>query len=744
MADASSESEEEYERMEYESMGDASSISEEDYDFRSRTFKTPQQREERRLLLKRDCMGNIRKKERENKEALFLQINVLEQMTTSSENSSENSDITLNPTLNEEVPEINLVDDRPSDIIVSDDDIYSDIDNYEMLEETITSLPFVEQLKQYANKTALNCVQVNELLKLIHNNKKTIGREEVINISGVPKTYKTLFNISNKKVKDEIRAIQPNHKLYYFGLAKQILFYLKQYPIQSLDALQPSNTLELIWNTDGMKLYQSRDESAWPILCYIKNLFPRKVFEVLLTTGTGKPNLEFINPFVDELKQLMQNGLVFKDSTSKERTFKIKVVAAVCDAPARADIKCIKHHNAYFGCDFCMIKGTYIANTKNGVTKQGGTMTFQGSEDWPKRTNENFRSQEQKNHHSIKENTPLLELDIDMIRDFPIDFMHGSGGTMKKLFDRWFRHPLKSSSYRITATNLNFLNERIKYISNECLPNIFPRKLRSTSEHQHYKFSEHKQFLLYTGKILLLDLMPRIEYYKKFVKYSTACSLMNDVTNCDTLQRISKNLIGDAIDGFQENYGDKFMTYSSHTNIHYPEIAAYHGSLATVSAYPFENHLRHLRKWVSRSSHQAMVTMVNGILRRQSVECTEVLQARKSAIYFNSPNNVYIDTNSPDVQCYEALRRTMDGQILLKCYFNPMNLYNDPIASKMVGCFKINPNQHSVITKTNDEVETFRRGFKICLNRLAGISELLKPFWVIHMVSHDEDEHIFA
>ncbi|HAO14573.1 MAG TPA: hypothetical protein DDE71_03265, partial [Tenacibaculum sp.] len=330
------------------------------------------------------------------KQSLFWETN---KIATPSENSSENSDISLNSALNEEVPENNLVDDGPSDIIVSDeDDIYSDIDNIEMLEETKTSLPFVEQLKQYANKTALNCVQVNGLLKLIHNNKKSIGKEDVINISGVPKTYKTLFKISNKKVKDKIIAIQPDHKLYYFGLAKQILFYLKQYPIHSLDALQPSNTLELIWNTDGMKLYQSRDESAWPILCYIKNLFPRKVFEVLLTTGTGKPNLEFIKPFVDELKELMQNGLVFKDSTSKERTFKVHMVAAVCDAPARADIKCIKHHNSYAGCDFCMIEGTYIGNYKNGVKQPGGTMTFQGSEDWIMRTDANFRNQEQKEH----------------------------------------------------------------------------------------------------------------------------------------------------------------------------------------------------------------------------------------------------------------------------------------------------------------------------------------------------------
>ena len=742
MADASSESEEEYSSMEYSS-GEYST-SEEDVDFKSHTFKTEQQREERRLFLKKILMRKLRERRKEDKQkqSLFWETN---KIATPSENSSENSDISLNSALNEEVPENNLVDDGPLDIIVSDeDDIYSDIDNIEMLEETKTSLPFVEQLKQYANKTALNCVQVNGLLKLIHNNKKTIGIEEVINISGVPKTYKTLFKISNKKVKDKIIAIQPDHKLYYFGLAKQILFYLKQYPIHSLDALQPSNTLELIWNTDGMKLYQSRDESAWPILCYIKNLFPRKVFEVLLTTGTGKPNLEFIKLFVDELKELMQNGLVFKDSTSKERTFKVHMVAAVCDAPARADIKCIKHHNSYAGCDFCMIEGTYIGNYKNGVKQPGGTMTFQGSEDWIMRTDENFRNQEQKEHHSKKE-TPLLELDIDMIRHFPIDFMHGSGGTMKKLFDCWIKHPLTSSSYRITGTNIAFLNERIKYISRECLPNIFPRKLRSTSEHQHYKFSEHKQFLLYTGKILLLELMQDEKYYYNFLKYSTACSIMNDGTTSEKFQTLSKNLIRDVIDSFQQHYGDKFMTYSSHTNIHYPEIAAYHGGLATVSAYPFENHLRHLRKWVSRSSHQAMVTMVNGILRRQSVECTEVLQARESAIYFSSPNNVYIDTSSwPVSKCYEALKRTMDGRIVLNWYHNPMNLYTDPIPSKLVGCFKINPEQHREIILTNDEVEKFRRGFKICLNGLAGIPESLKPYWVIHMVSHDEDEHIFS
>ena len=197
MADASSESEEEYSSMEYSS-GEYST-SEEDVDFKSHTFKTEQQREERRLFLKKILMRKLRERRKEDKQkqSLFWETN---KIATPSENSSENSDISLNSALNEEVPENNLVDDGPLDIIVSDeDDIYSDIDNIEMLEETKTSLPFVEQLKQYANKTALNCVQINELLKLIHNNKKTIGIEEVINISGVPKTYKPCLKFQIKK-----------------------------------------------------------------------------------------------------------------------------------------------------------------------------------------------------------------------------------------------------------------------------------------------------------------------------------------------------------------------------------------------------------------------------------------------------------------------------------------------------------------------------------------------------------------
>ena len=622
------------------------------------------------------------------------------------------------------------------------DDIFNDDSSTDELETS--SIPFVEQLKKYANKYALNCVQVNELLKLIHKNIINISNQKVINVNNVPKTYKTLFNISNKKLKNQITTTTSNHKLYYFGLANQIKFYLKQYPVEILDALQPNNTLELIWNTDGMQLYQSKDECAWPILCYIRNLFPRKVFEVLLTTGRGKPNIEFLKQFIEELRDLMLNGLNFTDNTYKKRTFTIKHIAAVCDGPARSFIKCILGHGGYHSCEFCTILGKRheIEPTKgNGKDNINFKMTYQGSEIVSKRTDKTFRSQEHERHH--KGESPLLQLDIDMIQDFPIDFMHSSGGTMRRLFDCWLKSP-KRTEYRMTCTNIKYLNARIEYISSECLPNIFPRRLRITSQVNYYKFAEHKQFLLYTGKILLLNLMPAKHFYDHFLKYSFACSLMNDAKKA-TFLPLAQNLIMDTIDSFQSDYGAPFMVYVAHCNIHFPDIVKHHGSLSAVSAFPFENHLRHLRKWVSRSSHQAMISMINGVLRRQSVECTELFKIKKSPIYFKSPNNVYIDVNSKIEECYVALEKTMDGKcVKLECYYNPMSLYSNPIDSKLIGCYKINPNQMAIVTKTYAEVESFRRGFKICLDRLVGIEEDLKPYWVIHVVGHDEDEGIFS
>lgn len=125
-------------------------------------------------------------------------------------------------------------------------------------------------------------------------------------------------------------------------------------------------------------------------------------------TFETKFNRRLLATFVDELKILLEDGIQLNG-----KLLKLKVNCFVCDAPARAFMKGIVGHNAYFACEKCFVEGeyNYISN------HQSYTKT-----DCQLRNNENFRNRIQEEHH--KAESPLEELPIDMIKLFPLDFMH--------------------------------------------------------------------------------------------------------------------------------------------------------------------------------------------------------------------------------------------------------------------------------------------------------------------------------
>lgn len=63
---------------------------------------------------------------------------------------------------------------------------------------------------------------------------------------------------------------------------------------------------------------------------------------------------EYFDDVLSELKNLMQNGLY-----RIEKWYRVSIFACACDAPARAFLKCIKGHTAYYSCERCIIKGTW-------------------------------------------------------------------------------------------------------------------------------------------------------------------------------------------------------------------------------------------------------------------------------------------------------------------------------------------------------------------------------------------------
>lgn len=133
----------------------------------------------------------------------------------------------------------------------------------------------------------------------------------------------------------------------YFGIASGILKLLSQNPGICED------NIDLCFNIDGVPLFKSSNTQIWPILCRFRDFSP---FIVALYCGQSKPNNveEYLSDFILELQQLLQEGIVHSGTTHQ-----VSVRAFICDAPARAFLKCIKNHNSYNACERCTTRGTY-------------------------------------------------------------------------------------------------------------------------------------------------------------------------------------------------------------------------------------------------------------------------------------------------------------------------------------------------------------------------------------------------
>lgn len=183
---------------------------------------------------------------------------------------------------------------------------------------------------------------------------------------------------------------------HHFGIEKGLLLALK-----NLKPLTADDQIILQFNIDGLPLFKSSAVDFWPILCLIKQA-GCKPFLVGLYCGKKKPAdvADYLKDFIPELLHLLQNGLVVNDIN-----ISVKVDCFVCDAPARAYLKNIKSHCAYFGCEKCTQEGDHV----------NGKMTFLKT-DAPLRTDEDFNKRTQDEHHHGP--SALSVLPISLVKDF--------------------------------------------------------------------------------------------------------------------------------------------------------------------------------------------------------------------------------------------------------------------------------------------------------------------------------------
>ncbi len=68
------------------------------------------------------------------------------------------------------------------------------------------------------------------------------------------------------------------------------------------------------------------------------------MFPVTLTVGREPSNLDFLNDFISDLIDILDNWLIFRN-----KHMSVKLRSIVADAPATAIVKNIKSFSGYFG-----------------------------------------------------------------------------------------------------------------------------------------------------------------------------------------------------------------------------------------------------------------------------------------------------------------------------------------------------------------------------------------------------------
>ncbi len=274
--------------------------------------------------------------------------------------------------------------------------------------------------------------------------------------------------------------------------------------------------------------------------------------------------------------------MFWKDGLKDDgRVIEVTLRCIVCDAPARALVKGTKLCSGYFGCDKCAQKGLWV-----------GRVTYPLVKGIELRTDLSFREQDNEGHHHGT--SPFCNIQVDMIKKFPVDYMHQLClGVMTKLILTWMRG---KQEVKISAGQVETISAKLLDLKS-CVPNTFARKPRSLADVDRWKATEFRQFLLYTGKIVLNGIL-RPDQFEHFLCLSVASCILV----CPMLAQSHRDYATQMMEYFVEQgkilYGDEFLVYNVHSMVHLADEVKEFGSLDACSSFPFESYMQKLKRLV--------------------------------------------------------------------------------------------------------------------------------------------------
>jgi len=436
-----------------------------------------------------------------------------------------------------------------------------DSDDSDECNPDISQPPLDTQLAQWVNKCKIPHDAVGDLLRILKPYHPSL-----------PLNSKTLLKTPNSF---KVKKLRAGGEYCHSGIASGILELCKD------KSLPPDRCLELQFNIDGLPLFKSSNVSLWPILCLIKQVTSSGPYVVGLYSGATKPNdvTEYLSEFVDEALSLVKNGIVIENDH-----YDVKIHSFVCDAPARAFLKCIKSHSGYSACEKCTQIGEY-----------SGKVIFP-STSASLRTDEDFEKMLDDDHHISL--SPLSVLPIGMVSQFGLDYMHlVCLGVVKRLLLYW-KGPIGPLHVRLGRQSILQLSTKLLHVK-EYVPREFARRPRAFTELPRWKATEFRQFLLYTGPIILSGILPE-PLYRHFLLLSVAIIILASPRFVPDFIDYANELLVLFVKQAETLYGKEILVYNVHCLIHLAGDVRKLGCLDTFSAFPFENKLGQLKKLVRK------------------------------------------------------------------------------------------------------------------------------------------------
>ncbi|XP_042144491.1 uncharacterized protein LOC121834781 [Ixodes scapularis] len=340
-----------------------------------------------------------------------------------------------------------------------------------------------------------------------------------------------------------------------------------------------THDISLLWNTDGIRVFEKSSFDIWPVQCEILQLDPavreQNMLMPALWFGFCKPNMTtLLTPFTKELQELSTGFSCVKDG----KTVHIRVFAAACsvDAIARSAVRNCKQFNGFYGCGWCY---------------HPGGSSYEYLDPPPeRRTAVKHLEEATSGTSSVPANGvkgPCIAMTLprfDVVDGFIPDYQHCAClGVMRQLLKLWLESEYHECPWYI-GTKLPQLNGLLLALSP---PTEITRTPRKFEDRAYWKASELRALMLFYGYIVLKPILP-LTFFRHFslLSYGMYLLLKDDISERDLTE--ARALLEKFVVQMGTLYGETNVSYNVHQLLHLTDSVEAWGPLWATSCFPFE------------------------------------------------------------------------------------------------------------------------------------------------------------